>query len=201
MNPSDIDAPRRKPGRPPRTAQGDGPDTATALLQAAAAEFVEQGFDDTDTNRIARRAGFSPQTFYHHYSDKLDIFIRVYQAWEEAEKSMLDALLTDQAPARQIAERCVASHGSFMTFRRSLRRLAQSEVRVRQARADSRLAQIASIRQQHPSSPEEAKLAALLVQIERLTEALAEGELHDLNLDEGPAYEALAELITGLRAT
>jgi AcrR family transcriptional regulator len=199
MTPSDIAPPRRKPGRPPRGAQGDGPDTATALLQAAAAEFVEHGFDDTDTNRIARRAGFSPQTFYHHYGDKLDIFIRVYQAWEEVEQSILDELLTEQTPALQIAERCVASHGSFLTFRRSLRQLAQSEARVRRARADSRLSQVARIRQRYPAGPGEAELAALLIQIERLTEALAEGEVQDMAVSDAPALAALALLIAGLR--
>ena len=32
-------------GRPPKSTAAEGPDTATALLQAAAAEFVEHGYD------------------------------------------------------------------------------------------------------------------------------------------------------------
>lgn len=189
----------RKMGRPPKGAAGDGPDTATALLQAAAAEFVEHGYDDTDTNRIAKRAGFAPQTFYRWYADKLDIFIKVYQAWEEAEQSILDSLLTERAPPSQIAERCVQSHQSFLQFRRSLRQLTLLEPAVRAARAASRRQQIRVIRERNAHAPSEAALGALLIQIERLTEALAEGEFSDLELDTAPAYAALASLIEQLR--
>ncbi len=198
MNTPDV-APRRRPGRPTRAAQAEGPDTATALLQAAAAEFVEHGYDETDTNRIARRAGFAPQTFYRHHTDKLDVFIQVYRAWEEAEQSILDSVLTEPSVALQIAERCVESHRSFMTFRRSVRQLSLTQARVRSARIDSRRAQIQRIRTLHPQGPGAAELAALLVQIERLTEALAEGESDDLGFGSAPAYTALARLIAGLR--
>jgi AcrR family transcriptional regulator len=56
------------------------PSTRERLVQAAAAEFREQGFAGTDTNRIARRAGFAPQTFYRWFTDKTEIFIAVYRA-------------------------------------------------------------------------------------------------------------------------
>lgn len=186
-------------GRPPKLAAGEGPDTATALLQAAAAEFVEVGFHDTDTNRIAKRAGFAPQTFYRWYTDKLDIFIKVYQAWEEAEHSILDSLLTERAPPIQIAERCVQGHQSFLQFRRSLRQLTLNEPRVRAARAASRLQQIAHIRKHSAQAASDGTLAALLIQIERLSETLAEGEFADLGMDVAPAYAALAGLIEQLR--
>lgn len=163
------------------------------------AEFVERGYGDTDTNRIARRAGFAPQTFYRWYSDKLDIFIKVYQAWEEAEHSMLDSLLTERASPAQIAQRWVQGHQSFLQFRRSLRELCLLEPRVRDARATTRHQQIQHIRSSNPHAPDEATLAALLIQIERLSEALAEGEIDDLKLDTAPAYAALAGLIAQLR--
>ena len=37
------------------------------------AEFIESGYAGTDTNRIARRAGFAPQTFYRWFADKTAI--------------------------------------------------------------------------------------------------------------------------------
>lgn len=191
--------PPRRLGRPSKQAATDGPDTATALLQAAVAEFVERGYGDTDTNRIARRAGFAPQTFYRWYSDKLDIFIKVYQAWEEAEHSMLDSLLTERASPAQIAQRWVQGHQSFLQFRRSLRELCLLEPRVRDARTTTRHQQIQHILSSNPHAPDEATLAALLIQIERLSEALAEGEIDDLKLDTAPAYAALAGLIAQLR--
>lgn len=191
--------PPRRLGRPPKQATVDGPDTATALLQAAVAEFVEKGYGDTDTNRIARRAGFAPQTFYRWYTDKLDIFIKVYQAWEEAEHCILDSLLTEHASPEQIAQRCVQGHQSFLQFRRSLRELCLLEPTVRAARAATRHQQIQYIRHSNPHAPDEATLAALLIQIERLSEALAEGDFDDLKLDTAPAYAALAGLIAQLR--
>jgi hypothetical protein len=82
---------------------------------------------------------------------------------------------------------------------RSVRQLSLTQERVRSARADSRRSQIERIRTLHPQGPGAAELAALLVQIERLTEALAEGEIDDLGFGSGPAYAALARLIAGLR--
>ena len=71
--------------------------TAEKLLYAAAAEFNEHGFAGTDTNRIARRAGFAPQTFYRWYEDKIEIFIRVYEYWEGLEAAALQGLLAQNA--------------------------------------------------------------------------------------------------------
>src|SRR4051812_9867208 len=63
----------RRRGKPPVTRErGAGRE---ALLEAARAEFDESGFEGTDTNRIARRAGYAPQTFYRHFTDKTAIFI------------------------------------------------------------------------------------------------------------------------------
>ena len=53
--------------------------TPERLIAAAAAEFREAGFAGTDSNRIARRAGFAPQTFYRWFKDKTEIFIAVYR--------------------------------------------------------------------------------------------------------------------------
>ena len=52
-----------------------------ALVVAARAEFDECGFEGTDTNRIARRAGYAPQTFYRNFADKTAIFVETYQRW------------------------------------------------------------------------------------------------------------------------
>ena len=56
-------------------------DTRGRLWYAAWLEFREHGYTGTDTNRIARRASKSPQTFYRHFSNKLDIFGDIYRSW------------------------------------------------------------------------------------------------------------------------
>ena len=132
------------------TGAVDVDDTRTKLLRSAAAEFIEHGFAATDTNRIARRAGFAPQTFYRWYKDKVDIFIQVYLAWEEAETAILSELMVRQSTSLQIAEAYAEGHRSFLIFRRHLRQLAYEYPEVRQALADSRKRHISRIRQWQP---------------------------------------------------
>jgi len=174
--------------------------TAEKLLYAAAAEFNEHGFDGTDTNRIARRASFAPQTFYRWYEDKIDVFIKVYEHWERQEADVLQTLLGQNASDTRVVEAMVAHHKAYLLFRRSLRQLSLEHPRVRAARAASRLRQIANIREiQAPGSMDASELAAALLQMERLLDALAEGEIGDMGLDPAAAANALAQIIHGMR--
>src|SRR6185436_2515069 len=81
--------------------------TADLLRRAALAEFDRHGFAGTDSNRIARRAGFAPQTFYRWYEDKIDIFIHVYRAWIAEEVNAVAALNASQAAATRLVDTCV----------------------------------------------------------------------------------------------
>jgi AcrR family transcriptional regulator len=69
-------------------------ETRARLVDAAEAEFNAHGFDGTDTNRIARRAGYAPQTFYRHFADKTAVFLAVYDRWWRNES---DAIRSDIA--------------------------------------------------------------------------------------------------------
>ena len=174
--------------------------TAEKLLYAAAAEFNEQGFDGTDTNRIARRAGFAPQTFYRWYEDKIDVFIRVYEYWERLEADLLQDLLEQNAADARVAEAIVAHHKAYLLFRRSLRLLSLEHPRVRAARAATRLRQVANVhRLQAPRETASAEVVAGLLQIERLADALAEGEIVDMGLDSRAVWETVAQIIHALR--
>jgi AcrR family transcriptional regulator len=174
--------------------------TAEKLVQAAATEFNEFGFDGTDTNRIARRAGFAPQTFYRWFEDKIDIFIKVYDLWQEQEAAVLEKLLAENAPDLRLVDAFVAHHRAFLIFRRSLRQLSLENDIMRAARAKSRRNQIARIRIWNPKETRDAsELATVLLQLERLTDALAEGELQDMGLDESACRLVLAEQIRALR--
>jgi AcrR family transcriptional regulator len=176
-------------------------DTRTRLIQAAAADFNERGFHGTDSNRIARRAGFAPQTFYRWFADKLSVFIAVYQVWEETERELLSGLIARQASAKNIVDAAVQHHRNYLVFRRSLRQLSAEDQAVRRARAESRKRQIAKIRLwlQNPAA-DEARIAAALLQMERLADALAERELEDMGLSPRAAARAFADLIDNLRA-
>ena len=184
-----------------KDAPSDAPkETAERLLNAAGEEFNEHGFAGTDTNRIARRAGFAPQTFYRWYEDKIDIFIRVYQAWQAAEAHTLGAMLRANAPDLEVARAAVSHHRAYLKFRRSLKLLSLENDKVRAVRAESRLRQLQMIRMlQADRAQAETEIVALLFQMERLADALAEGEIADMGLDEASTEAALAGIIGRLR--
>ena len=65
-------------------------ETRRALIEAAARIFNSAGYHSTDSNRIAREAGYAPGTFYVHFPDKLAIFLEVYESWVSAEWSSIE---------------------------------------------------------------------------------------------------------------
>ena len=75
------------------TLDAPAPSTGEKLIAAAAAEFDDHGFLGTDTNKIARRAGFAPQTFYRWHKDKTAIFLAVMAAREPEELNLIGWLL------------------------------------------------------------------------------------------------------------
>ena len=175
-------------------------DTRDRLIEAAALEFNERGFAGTDTNRIARRAGFAPQTFYRSFADKTDIFIAVYRNWEDTERAVLADLLARRASSKRLVEAVVAHHRAHRIFRRSLRQLSLDDPDVRRARAESRKRQLERIRewQQRPDADLEG-LAIQLLTMERLADALADDEIEDLGFRPRAVENALAEIIDALR--
>jgi AcrR family transcriptional regulator len=179
-----------------RNAKAEG--TADKLIAAAAREFKTHGYGGTDTNRIAARAGFAPQTFYRHFSDKLEIFAAVYRRWEDEEAAAIAALVGKRAGAMALADVIVAHHRAYLLFRRSLRALSLEHPAMRKTRAESRLRQMKRIIADTGSGTVET-LAPLLFQIERLSDAIAEGEFADLGLNERTGLEALAALLSQLR--
>ena len=56
----------------------------TALVDAARALFSEQGFDATSTLQIARRAGVSEGTLFHHFGSKRALLDCVAEAFIDA---------------------------------------------------------------------------------------------------------------------
>jgi len=172
--------------------------TTERLILAAAEEFNLHGFTGTDTNRIARRAGFAPQTFYRHFEDKIAVFIAVYRDWEEQERRVFDELVLRQADHEEFVDALIQQHRAYRVFRRSLRLLSVEHPLVRQARADSRIRQLSQIARwaRHEESSQE--VALLLLQIERLADAIVDEEFADLGVSDAIAKQAIADLIAKL---
>src|SRR5689334_14640744 len=69
------------------------PEKREALLDSAAAEFAEHGYDGASINRILLAAGFSKGAFYYYFDDKPDLAVAVIE--REALRYF------DEAPARK----------------------------------------------------------------------------------------------------
>lgn len=169
-------------------------ETRRKLIEAAGAEFGERGYAETNTNEIARRAGFAPQTFYRHFKDKIAIFLAYYEHWVAEE---IEAL----APARtadDAADILISHHTQCRLYRRALRVLSVTDDEVRRVRTESRKRQIdwiSSVSETFRSIGLSGQSTALLC-VERIADACAEGELHDLGVSEDNTKEQLAELLS-----
>src|ERR1700761_2052916 len=151
--------------------------TREALIDAAEAEFNTHGFYGTDTNRIAREAGYVPQTFYRHFEDKTAVFVAVYERWWRAESEGLGQLLQakPRADLAKVADEMMAFHVKWRGFRRSLRLLATQDPAVRKARAIARRQQIKNAKP-FAKTRSDSEIASALLVFERLCDAVAEGE-------------------------
>jgi len=168
-------------------------DTRTALIQAAAAEFEAVGYEQTNTNAIARRAGFAPQTFYRHFKDKLAILLAAYVRWTEEELSVI----ADAASTEDLVRATLRHHETSRLFRRTLRDLSVRVPEVADARALSRRRQLDAIGARIPAfaARPTAVQAATLLTFERLCDATVEGEFERLGVEADAAVALLIDII------
>src|ERR1700745_2450127 len=64
-----------------RTAQ-----TQRALLDAARQVFTERGFAEASIADIVQRAGSSVGSLYHHFGGKSELFIALWQEYQQAQE-------------------------------------------------------------------------------------------------------------------
>src|SRR5476651_1495739 len=93
-------ASRKRPPKPPAERTRNPDESRRALVEAAATLFNSVGYNGTDSNRIARAAGYAPGTFYAHFPDKLAIFLAVYDGWVSAELSAMSQTLESEGSAQ-----------------------------------------------------------------------------------------------------
>ncbi|WP_334737631.1 TetR/AcrR family transcriptional regulator [Nostoc sp.] len=94
---------KRGPGRP----RADERDLRNeAILEAATAVFLEQGFARASTDEIANRAGASKQTLYSLYPSKAELFAALMKRRsEKLVDPVASAILRDDAPAHDVLYR------------------------------------------------------------------------------------------------
>ncbi len=171
-----------------------------ALLATARAEFLGYGFDGTDVNRIARRSGMAPSSFYRWFKDKTDVFVAVYRRWEDEEQQAMRRLMARDGSLAALVEACIEHYRGHTLFRRSLRHVGHEDARVRQALALSRLERLASLKlwMGEPLASD-ADLAVDLLLFEGLAIVLAEADLGEMGLDDEAARRQLGVILARWR--
>jgi AcrR family transcriptional regulator len=74
---------RRRGGRP---TQDDARRNSETLLSAAAALFVERGYNGTSMEAVAQAAGLGKQALYMRYADKESLFMAVIERLKEDDR-------------------------------------------------------------------------------------------------------------------
>jgi AcrR family transcriptional regulator len=175
---------------PSRPRRGTPDETRARLVAAAAEEIEARGYFGTDSNRIARAAGYAPGSFYKHFADKRAVFLAVYESWVTAE---WDAIAKLETP-REIVKVLIEHHRRWKGFRASLRALVATDPEVRAFQRAQRARQLDTLARLR-GRPRRADDLLLLLTMERVCDAIADGEVDDLGVPERTIVDKLAILI------
>jgi AcrR family transcriptional regulator len=189
-----------------RPRRGDPSQTRERLIAAAGTLFNRAGYHGTDSNRIAKEAGYAAGTFYKHFKDKREAFLAVYEAWIRSEWRAINAALSaghePEKTARKIVELSISFHTKWRGLRASLMELVFTDAEVRRTYRGQRsrqLDEIAQIRQRF-GLPERRREddAIHLFTSERTYDAIGQGELEVLGLDRNVVIEVLVSNLIAL---
>jgi AcrR family transcriptional regulator len=196
-----MSATRKKP--PARAPE----ETRSKLVEAAGRLFNSVGYFGTDSNRIAREAGYAPGTFYVHFADKREIFLEVYRGWVSSEWQAIAAAIAPEKGAAvgsqslRIAQAVLRHHREWRMFRKSLRALTVTDERVHRARVAERarqIAQAAELLRARGVTQTPARIYANLLLFEILCDAVADGDTATLGLQERDILARLAADVDAL---
>ena len=176
-----------------------------ALIEAGARVFNRDGYFATNSNIIAREAGYAPASFYTHFEDKRALFLAVYERWVEDEWQEIRGALTKATRKETlgaIVDVMLARHRRTKVFRASLRALDALEPAVRRTRNVQRARQLAWMEEMTRAAsgkpaPLKRRVIALFA-MERLLDALADDDLAELGVSERDARRELTELLERL---
>jgi AcrR family transcriptional regulator len=186
-----------------RRLRGTPEETRRLLVGAAAQVFNRSGYHGTDSNRIARAAGYSPGTFYKHFADKRAIFLAAFRDWVDEEWRAIErevsATRDPTLLARRIVELTLDHHRRWRGLRASMFALAGRDPVVRRfhrAQRRRQLKMLAALRKDRPAPPRPPEEdLVLLFTMERTCDAVAWGEVRELGLSRRAVVEALRALV------
>lgn len=188
--------------RQKRTRKARDPqESRRALVEAAATLFNSVGYHGTDSNQIARAAGYTPGTFYTHFADKRAIFLEVYRQWVDTE--LVDiaagAQLRGAERRERLAKTVLEHHRRWKTFRASLRALYAIDEHVRKERLTQRVRQIDLVirlaKEAGRTPASRAEIYADLLAVEMICDAIADGDIKALGIRETEMVKVLVDAI------
>src|SRR5215471_1649539 len=184
-----------------RPRRGVPHETRGRLLSAAADLFNREGFYRTDSNEIAKAAGYSTGVFYKHFKDKREIFLAAYEEWSIAEWKQVATIMSsggsDGEIARQLVLMFIDMHTEWRGLLASLRQLVFTDATVRRfhrrqrKRQLDRIAELRANRRLRPRRREQDLV--YLWTTERAFDAIAQGEVRDLGLNPDLVVDAMVE--------
>lgn len=186
-----------------RPTRGTPAGTRMRLVAAAAAVFNRDGYHGTDSNRIARAAGYAPGTFYKHFADKRAILLAAYEEWVTAEWAAVEREVraggSAVAVAQRIVELVLELHRRWRGLRSSLLAMAAADRTVRRFYREQRRRQLRLLRQLrtvlHGAPRTVAEDAVVLFTLERTCDAVANGEPRDLGIAVTPVVRVLRDIV------
>lgn len=178
-----VNTPKSRPSRRAAAGRPRNPAvTRSALVAAAAGLFTDPGYFATDTNAIARAAGYAPASFYKHFSDKTEVLLAVYADYVAQEWMGLQNALSQPGNTRERLRSALAFilgfHQAWSALRTGIRAVARIEPTVAKALKSSREAQVEllSAATGLPVDGHKADLLVILGIVEKLAETASDAE-------------------------
>jgi len=185
-----------------RPRRGSPEQTRERILTAAASQFNRSGFHGTDSNTIAKEAGYAAGTFYKHFRDKREVFLAVYERWLAAEwkevGDELSRMKNAEETAKRLVELTIRFHTEWRGLRASLMELVFSDPEVRKFFRKQRRRQldhIMELRSRFALPPQTSEQDAIFMCLtERVYDAIGQGEIQSLGLDQAAVIEPMVAM-------
>jgi AcrR family transcriptional regulator len=189
-----------------RPRRGLPVETRERLITAAASQFNRFGYHGTDSNAIAKEAGYATGTFYKHFPDKRAIFLAAYERWLFAQWKDIEDLLSQMRKpletARLLVDLNIKFHTEWRGLRASLMELVFSDPVARKffrAQRRRQLGLMAELRARFVLAPRTSEEDAIhLFTTERVFDSIGQGEIQALGLNLGTVVEAMVEKVRPL---
>lgn len=197
VSPSDV-----APG--PRPRRGSPEQTRARLIRTAADVFNQAPYWETDSNQIAKAAGYSTGTFYRHFKDKRAIFVAAYEEFVAEEWSNIETQIEPgQTPSESIdraADALIAHHRRWRVFRGNLRALTTYDDELRQLTLRLRREQLDKIQALKRLRGGGIELgiegdAITAMMFERVCDAIADGDFELLGGSEDAAQRIFRDFM------